>query len=302
MAFGNSIVNRFSDDAIELDPAYEGLYDTAVTEFDEFMSVACEGDVCYDCDYDEYDDDDDDIIFDDDEDEDDDDDDDEYDEDDEEEECVQENAIIDATPEQKRERYFKMIDANPRFDADKKKEMKENYDKAHPEGLSGAKESAADYLRAKHMLDRDDDTVTDDVDDAYDNPDYEENEYLGSHARFASDLGTGYARLRERMDGINDFVGDKTANYASNLKTGYHRAREAAMDDYYNDYAVAQESYDAVMKELNGGHYYNDAALSAYDKMALEGISGIDEIDVDDGLDNCRNALESMIEELDSLT
>ena len=296
MAFGNSIMDRFSDDAIELDAAYEGLYDTTVSGFDEFMSIACEGDACYDCDFDEYDDDDD-IIFDDD---DDDEDDDEYDEDDEDEECVKENAITDATPEQKRERYFKMVDANPKFSPEKKKEMKENYDKSHPEGLSGAKESAADYLRAKHMLDnRSDEALTNDVDDAYDSSDYDDD-YLNPHAKYASNLRTGYVRLRENMDGINNFVGDKTAAYASNLKTSY--AREGSMDDYYEDYAAAQEAYDNTLKELNGGHFYNENDLTAYDKMALESIDGVDGIDVDDGLDACRSALESMIDDLDSLT
>lgn len=296
MAFGNSIMDRFSDDAIELDAAYEGLYDTTVTNFDEFMSIACEGDACYECDEDDiYDDEDEDIEFDDDEDYDDED---EYDEEDE--ECVKENAITDATPQQKRERYFKMIDANPRFSPEKKKEMKENYDKSHPEGLSATKESAADYLRAKHMIDnRTDESLTNDVDDAYDASDYDDD-YLSNHAKYSSNLKTGYVRLRENMDGINNFVGDRTAAYASNLKTSY--AREGSIDQYYEDYAAAQESYDNVMKNMNGGHYYNENTLSEYDKMALEGISGVDGIDVDDGLDNCRSALESMIDELDSLT
>lgn len=295
MAFGDTIMTRFSDEAIELDPAYESLFDTDTDEFTEFMKIACENCDPYDPDCD-CDDDDDDIDFDDDED--DDDEYDEFDDDDTEESCCKEgkccteNAITDATPQQKRERYFKMLDANSRFSPEKKKEMKENYDKAHPEGLAAVKESAADYLRAMKMLGRSDESLNEDVSTAYDEDVYEDD-YLSNHANFAANLKTGYKRLVEKnVTILNNFIGDNTAKYSANLHTSY--ARESA------DYLEAEMMYDDVYKEVNGGHFYNEDELSAYDKMALEAMEGTD-TDMDEGLDNCRSALEDMLNDLNNV-
>lgn len=356
-------MNRFSDEAIELDPAYESLYDTSFTSFDEFMGIACEGDACYD-----YDDDDDEYIdFEDDDDDefdDDDDDDDELEED--EESCCKENAITDATPQQKRERYFKMLDANPRFSEEQRKTMKENYDKTHPEGLKAiesidfdlmseadvdtllnyftsatestyddvysmdadtmseadvdnllnamtdATESAADYERALRMFNRNEDVLTDDVEEAYDSSEYDDD-YIKDHAAYSSSLRTGFKSLVEKNVSIlNKFQGDLQARYSANNKTSY--ARES-VDEDYSDFDTDFDpslnldddlSYLDSFDTSNESFTYDDEdisvpELSAYDEMALENFGDMDGVDIDEGLENCQSALADMIRELDNV-
>ena len=85
MAFGKSIMSRFSDDIEVLDPAYEGLYDSDETELDAFLKIACEGsepwcadDECDDAIFVDEDEDDEDYDEDDDDEDEDDDDDENY--------------------------------------------------------------------------------------------------------------------------------------------------------------------------------------------------------------------------------
>ena len=272
-------MSRFSDDIEVLDPAYEGLYDMDETPLDQFLKIACETCEPY-CD--DIDEDDDIIYYEDDDDEDfDDDDDDDLDEDFEEDEegCCKENAITDATPQEKRARYFKMIDANPRFDAAKKKLMKENYDKSHPEGLSGTKESAADYAAALRMLDRDDSILEDDVDDAYEASDYPDD-YLDEHARYAAGIRTGYVKLVEKnMRKLNMFQGDDEAKFAANLHTSY--ARESFQDDL-ELYEMASAAYESAVAELDNAEIVGESSVS-------------------DELQNCQTALEGLLADLEDM-
>jgi hypothetical protein len=308
MAFGNSIMSKFSDEPIALDPAYESLYDDSDTAIDEFIAIACEG-----ADYDPYDpdyiDEDDDDYDEDDLDDEDEDDDDDFDEDAEDEESCCENAITDMTPAQRRANFFKMVDANPRFDAAKKKELKANYDKNHPDALSnGANESASSYDAAQAILNEVDEILANAVDDAYEDSTYEDDE-LDSRARYAAGLRTDYSRLNEGNEDIgNLFVGDRQARYASNLHTGYARESVDADIAYENamaalngdiDYATidADAAYEAAIAAL-----YGNNSKTRYEHEASDILSDLDGFDVDEGLENCRYALESMIQDLNGLT
>ena len=317
MAFGDTIMKRFSDEAVELDPAYEGLYDTDTDMLNEFMSIACENCDPYDPD---CDDDDDYIEFDDDEDDEDDDEYDEYDDDADEGCCKEgcrkanENAITDATPEQKRANFFKMVDANPKFDAERKKQLKANYDAKHGFGQA-VKESAADYARALRMLDRGDEELTNDVDDAYDTSDYDDD-YLTNHAKYASNLRTGYQRLVERgFNEINNFCGDKQAGFSANLHTKY--ARESVYDydedtlsnydNYYEDEdelrAQADLAYESIMAARRAESEEKRKPNGAYEEMAFEHLMelGNSDEEVEDAMENCKDALDEMLADLENL-
>lgn len=301
MAFGNSIMSRFSEDLLELDPAYECMLDSEGTFLDAFMNVACENTDPYYPD-DDYDDDDwDDEYEDDDEDE--------WDEDEDldddelfNKECC-ENAITDAPPAEKRRRYFAMLDANPRFSEEQRKSMKAKYDENHPEGLkdSQANESAADYEKAMRMLYRSDDSLNDDVDTAYEENDYDDSGLI-NHAKYASSLRTGYKSLVEKnVTLLNEFHGDKFAKYAANLHTGYTRAKESTYNEY-EDYAALSELYDNKTGAATESYDdYSDYDYYSSNDYATESYEDYSDYDIDESINSCQSALESMLADLNDM-
>lgn len=281
MAFGNSVMARFSEESVPLDSAYESLLD-GYSELDAFMDIVCEGadydpydvDDIDEDDYDEYDEDDDEDEFDD-----------ECCEDDDEDLEACRESFDNMTPQQKFASYCKMVNNNPRFSPEKKKEMIENYKKNHPEAADEPATESFCYDRAEACLDRVDQLLADMVGDAYDEPEYGEPK-LSDHAEFSSKLSTGMSRLHEPLPGINDFAGDSQAPFAASLRT--HYARESAFDDI--------ESYDdAISDALESASNYIDAVDTNTDDIG-------EYDDIDAGLEGCKTALESMIAELDSLT
>ena len=319
MAFGNSVMARFSEESVPLDSAYESLIDDQ-SELDAFMDIICEGaeydpyDVD-DVDEDEYDECDDDECDDEDEC-----DDDEYCEDDEEcpdGYCDDEDADVEScreafdsmTPHQKYLSFCKMVNNNPRFSPEKKKETIENYEKNHPDAVAEPASESLCYDKAEAYLCRADQLLAEIVGDAYDEPEYDEPS-LSDHAEYASKLSTGMSRLNEPLPGINNFAGDTQAPFAASLRT--HYARESAIEDIDDaDYAY-QDALDAIesaIDDVDPEDAYQDAvdaiesALSPTDESDsdLDVEDDFDADDIDQGLENCKNALESMIADLDAL-
>ena len=147
------------------------------------------------------------------------------------------------------------------------------------------------------------------VGDAYDEPEYDEPS-LSDHAEYASKLSTGMSRLNESLPGINNFAGDTQAPFAASLRT--HYARESAIEDIDDADYVYQDALDAIesaIDDVDPEDAYQDAvdaiesALSPTDESDSDSDveDDFDADDIDQGLENCKNALESMIADLDAL-
>lgn len=321
MAFGSSIMTRFSDELGELDPAYEGLLDLGMEneEIDTFLSIACESSPLFDDTYGEEldeEDDLDDIDVDEDEDDEDEDDEDEDDDDEGEEGCCTENVITEMSDAERFQNYCKMVRANPKFDKAKQDELIENYKKNHPgvakeckdDKCEDAKENAVVYDEALKMLDRDDDELEDDVDEAYDLSNYIDED-LDDHAKFSANLGTGYERIKEGdAQYSNKFAGDSTAKHSANLHTSYVResaeaAFESAMNRLAEGYIAACESAGVSVEDALEASGYDLGDYDSYDDEYTDNDS-VDDSSMEaleDSINGCRDDLQAMIEELESL-